>query len=261
MFITSFIHGGAWRDPSNTYQDFLPTIEALLSSHPMLRPAIRGFASLDYRLSSHPNHAQDPSSTPPDRLRCAKHPDHIRDVCLALRYLDAKFNMRDRYILVGHSVGATLAFQLLMGDQATKGSASPAAQPTEAGALPLPSSILAIAGIYEFHDFAYRHGGPYIPMVEGALGPDHSKWNDAAPLKASLAGRWMGERLALLSYSTDDTLVDGDRETTAMVNHLVAEGVKTDLTLIRGEHDFAWQDGQQIADLVAQILPKPHAAA
>ncbi|CAI4210220.1 unnamed protein product [Parascedosporium putredinis] len=187
-----FIHGGAWRDPSNTYQDFLPTIEALLSSHPMLRPAIRGFASLDYRLSSHPNHAQDPSSTPADRLRCAKHPDHIRDICLALRYLDAKFNMRDRYILVGHSVGATLAFQLLMGDQATKGFTSPAAQPTEAGALPLPASILGIAGIYEFYDFAYRHGGPYIPMVEGALGPDHSKWNDAAPLKASLAGRWTG---------------------------------------------------------------------
>ncbi|PKS05245.1 hypothetical protein jhhlp_008616 [Lomentospora prolificans] len=244
-----FIHGGAWRDPSNTYRDFVPTIEAILSSQSVPQSSIRGFASIDYRLSTHPSHPQDPA-TPADRLRCAKHPDHIRDVCLALRYLQAKYNVRDKYILIGHSVGATLAFQLLMGGQATGHGSS---ELTGTDSLPLPAAIVGVAGIYEFYDFAHRHGGPYITMVEGALGADHSKWNAAAPLKASYVDRWPGDRRTLLSYSVEDSLVDGDPETTAMADRLRSDGIHTDITLIQGEHDFAWQDGKQIAALVAQI--------
>jgi len=210
--------------------------------------AIRGFASIDYRLSAHPNHPQDPA-TPPDKLRSAKHPDHINDVRLALQYLQSKYDIRDRYILIGHSVGATLAFQLLMG-QLTAASSSPQI------AEPHPAAIIGVAGIYEFYDFVYRHSSPYITMVEGALGPDHSKWNDDAPLKASYAGIGPSGPKVRLAYSPEDSLVDGDQETTAMADRLRADGIDTDVILIKGEHDFSWQDGKQIATLIAEMHRK-----
>lgn len=249
----SFIHGGAWRDPTNTYQDFLPTINSIISSASPPLSSIRGFASLDYRLSSHPNKPQAPD-TPAAELRRAAHPDHVRDVRAGLEYLDATYDIGDRYILIGHSVGATLAFQVLMGAQA----AGADDQPPPPRDLPLPAAILGIAGIYEFHDFAHRGGPAYIEMVEGALGSDHPRWNEAAPLRfrGSYAGAWPAGRHVLLSYSPGDTLVDGNVETDAMVQRLRGDGCAVSTLPTHGEHDFVWQDGAQIASLIHELLQK-----
>lgn len=82
-----FIHGGAWRDPHNTYDDFGELIDQL--------PRNVNYFSLNYRLS--------PQS---------KHPDHLEDVIYALKFLETHYNVK-RALLVGHSVGATLILQLL----------------------------------------------------------------------------------------------------------------------------------------------------
>ncbi|SPN98899.1 uncharacterized protein DNG_01938 [Cephalotrichum gorgonifer] len=256
-----FIHGGAWRDPSNTYQDFAPTIDALLSSPSSGSsppPAVRGFASLDYRLAPHPNHPQDPATTPPHKLRRAAHPDPIRDVRAALALLDAKYGIGDRYVLAGHSVGATLAFQALAPPDTPAATTRDGEEEKEEDVPPLPAAILGVAGIYEFHDFALRNGPAYVEMVEGALGTDRSKWNDAAPLhfRGGYAADWPCGRHVLLSYSPGDSLVDGAVETNAMVDRLRKDGCAVSTTLIQGEHDFAWQDGKQIASLVAELCQK-----
>lgn len=150
---------------------------------------------------------------------------------------------------MGHSVGATLAFQLLMGEQA----AGPAA-----GDVPLPAAILGLAGIYEFSDFAQRNGAPYVAMLEGALGPDYASWNNAAPrcFTGSYASAWPSGRHVLLSYSDRDTLVDGEVETGAMVERLRKDGCAVSTAPTHGEHDFVWQEGKQIASLIADLYQK-----
>ena len=210
----------------------------------MATPPIRGFASLDYRLSPHPSHPQPPT-TQPNQLRAATHPSHIQDIRAALAYLHHKRHV-DGYFLVGHSVGATLAFQLLMGAQAS-------------GPLvhnpPLPTAVLGIAGIYEFRDFANRNGAPYVTMFEGALGPDQATWNDAAPrcFAGSYAADWPSGRHIVLSHSEEDSLVDGKVETKAMIQRLSDDGRAVTEATIHGEHDFAWQDGKEIASLIAAM--------
>lgn len=238
----SFIHGGAWRDPNNTHADLAPTVAALPPTLP-----VAGLASLDYRLSPHPSHPQ-PASTPAETLRSASHPSHIRDVRAALAYLHAQRGI-DGYILAGHSVGATLAFQLLMGPQA----AGPgAAQP------PLPRGILGLAGIYEFRDFASRNGPAHAAMVEGAMGARRDAWDEAAPLcfRGSYAADWPEGRHVVLSYSPEDSLVDGAVETEAMLARLRRDGRAASSVPTHGEHDFVWQDGKQIASLITYICER-----
>lgn len=89
-----FVHGGAWVYPHNTYDDWATMAEQFIKCRHLNHFSL---ASINYRLSP-----------------AVKHPEHLRDVIAALRQL------RERGIekvhLVGHSVGATLVFQLLNED-------------------------------------------------------------------------------------------------------------------------------------------------
>lgn len=81
------IHGGAWRDPRNTFNDF----EELVAQIPS---TINTFG-VNYRLSP-----------------TVKHPVHLEDVVSAIEYLVKNYKV-ENVGLVGHSVGATLALQIL----------------------------------------------------------------------------------------------------------------------------------------------------
>jgi kynurenine formamidase len=234
----SFIHGGAWRDPGNTYKDFVPAINHMLASGACLKDKVKGFASINYRLSGSPGSDGRP----------VRHPDHIRDVRRALAFMQTAYTMESNYILMGHSVGATLAFQLLMGPD----TAGP-----EAPEVPLPARAVGIAGIYEFRDFANRHGQFYIDFVTDALGPHQSTWNDAAP--ACFSGQYdaswpVAHRRAVLVFSPQDSLVDGAIETNNMARRLEREHVHCTVSELSGEHDVAWRDGREVAALMAAVL-------
>lgn len=90
------IHGGAWRDPNNTYKDFNKWISHLSNNG----TSTWDYYSLDYRLSE---------QTP--------HPGQIEDVIEALKRIIADIKDRGnsigQLVLCGHSVGATLICQLL----------------------------------------------------------------------------------------------------------------------------------------------------
>lgn len=82
-----FIHGGAWKDPTNTDRDVDKIAEFLNKTIP--------FCSIDYRLSSE-----------------VKHPAFLEDV-LAASELVTKHLASTTISLIGHSVGATLCLQAI----------------------------------------------------------------------------------------------------------------------------------------------------
>jgi kynurenine formamidase len=88
-----FIHGGAWRDPSNTYDDFDEMVRSFMN-----RNAKFNLIGINYRLSPE-----------------FKHPTHLIDIVLAMRHIVMHYGRR--IDMVGHSVGATLIMQLLNAEQ------------------------------------------------------------------------------------------------------------------------------------------------
>lgn len=245
----SYIHGGAWRDPRKLHQGFAPAVRSLVASDswPRLRPLIRGFASIDYRLSPHPEFPQDPASTLPSSYRDARHPDHVLDVYAALSFLQDKYGFGQRYVLLGHSAGATMAYQLLMGASAL------AARPPPA--ITLPRAFVGISGIYELVALDERHDGNYSSFISAAFGPDREAWNSFMP--ARFPGSFknaLGPSKAVLAWSPDDTLVD-EPEIDGMTHKLRQDGVPvTVIKSLKGDHDFVWEDGHQVARLIETVL-------
>lgn len=89
-----FIHGGAWRDPNMTYNDF----EIFASYIFEKSKGKTNVFSINYRLSP-----------------AVKHPLHLNDVNDALEHLNDKFGVKSAS-LIGHSVGATLILQTIARD-------------------------------------------------------------------------------------------------------------------------------------------------
>ncbi|KAI0119892.1 alpha/beta-hydrolase [Nemania sp. FL0031] len=289
-----YIHGGAWRDPRVSHETFTPTIDWILSTSPTAASsttineggssstatnAIAGFASIDYRLSPHPQFPQDPATTPADQYRGAQHPDHLHDVRSALVFLQQTYGFGANYVLVGHSAGGALAFQLL----ATSLSPSPAATQRSPGATTaehpvLPTAVIGFEGLYDFTGVNERYGGAYAPFFCGAFGAEPEDWDAAAPVKfaGSYAEKWPGGKVVLLGWSPDDTLVDEPeannmaqrlRDSDGFVEEKTSEegnqgsvgGEEKRLILlkdIQGDHDEIWRSGKHVARMVWVVLQK-----
>ncbi|KAI5954387.1 BNA7 [Candida jiufengensis] len=81
-----YIHGGAWRDPSNTYDELESVAKKNQNST---------FIGINYRLSPE-----------------IKHPQHYNDVYDSLVYIKKHFKLGNINLL-GYSVGATLILQII----------------------------------------------------------------------------------------------------------------------------------------------------
>ena len=255
--------------------------EAILRNTPGL--PIAGFASISYRLSAHPNHPQDHGTTRPEELRSAKHPDHIRDVEAALAFLQNTYAFGPRYILVGHSCGATLAFQAVMGavaghrEQSFSGGADgPGAAmqtvSTSPGPLPPrlsahPVAIVGVAGIYDIRRLLDTHRDipAYREFIEEAFGTDELLWDGLSPAQMmgsrGVEGGWKTGRLVVLAHSKDDELVDEiqlesmcqalkgweEQEAQIPVQELTTRDRRLRVFPISGAHDDAWLQGDELA--------------
>lgn len=106
-----YIHGGAWRDPRNTYDELAPVAEAQGNTH-----------------KSSPNQTQNQNQNQDkSQSKCQKrktfiginyrlspevhHPLHIIDIAKALLYIRIHFELQKIHIM-GFSVGATMILQL-----------------------------------------------------------------------------------------------------------------------------------------------------
>lgn len=211
---------------------------------------VRGFISIDYRLSPYEERfPQSLDETPVPAHRVAQHPDHIHDVRSALDALSDRLDLGEHYILIGHSAGAMLAFQLLMSESDWQSKSSVL--------LPKPAAIIGISGIYDLVNLNHRFGGAYAGFISNAFGKDQGVWNKASPAQyqASFAQALLPRSTPLwLAISPDDGLLDL-AETAAMADKLRSDGFKPVVVDdLEGEHDFVWQDGTQIATLVERVL-------
>lgn len=241
-----FIHGGAWRDPRATFSEAEPTINALLDPaskwHMPEAPShIAGFASLNYRISPHPSFTQDAATTPPFAARVARHPDHLDDVVSGLAFLQRQLGFGGDYVLFGHSAGAFLAYQALLGPALLR----PRGPPED---IALPAAAVGFEGIYDLVGLDGRMGGGYAGFIEGAFGEDRDGWRDASPATAAGSfGEWAGRegpRLAVLAHSADDELVDMP-EVGTMEERLRRDGVRDVLVFrdLKGGHFDVVSDG------------------
>lgn len=166
------------------------------------------FASLSYRLSPHPDfpHGVDADGVvvrePNSRVtahKCgARHPEHLEDCLEGMRVLKRDFGM-GRFLMLGHSCGATLAFQVLERMQKVKGE----------GGLPRAEECLmvfGIEGIYNLRGLIREHGEGYRGFIESAFGPENNgkAWNEASPGVIGIGG-WKG--LVVLGQSDEDELI------------------------------------------------------
>jgi kynurenine formamidase len=197
---------------------------------------------------------QDPTTTPDTELRIAQHPDHISDVRMALRFLTENYGLSaedggervehgNAYVLIGHSAGATLAFQLFM------------AEDTLCGCIPQPAAVIGISGIYDLVGLDDRHTG-YTSFISSAFGDSKENWKRASPATypCSFAGRWTADKPTILAWSAEDSLID-EPEIDAMSARLSQDGIQASVIKdLTGEHDDVWREGSQIHRLVQLVI-------
>ena len=245
------MHGGAWRDPAQSSECFLPTLNRLLITHIGSPPHskfidhIAGIASINYRLSPYTSHPTDPS-LPTDRSRNAKHPDHINDVRLALNWLrtnyavggppppDASYGTVKTdsptvgtlksagyydWIGIGHSCGATLLLQYV--SHVGLGIEIPSLEytPRFLG----PKALILLEGIYSIRGLLDNHSPPkwagppkftqiYADFLSAAFGPLSKDWDCASPnLLDYTEEAWPQGKLIVLCHSDDDELVEWEQ--------------------------------------------------
>lgn len=277
------IHGGAWRDPLVTSLNFaLPTVRHLVGSSSS-ENHIAGIASLSYSLSPHPSHPLPPTATKAEAAsRTATHPQHILDVLSGLRFLRAVFgeDVERRGVLVGHSCGATLAMQAVLGGEEywTRSASIPHTSADGSSVLShlaslreegqvqgwRPIALVCLAGLYDLPALVSPQGpfADYAPIyrefVTGAFGDDEDVWTQVslACLRFEPEG-WEG-RLIVLADSKDDGMVPPEQGD-IMAERLRGqrEGSKRApfvRTEMQGQHDRIWEDGKQVADVCRDVL-------
>lgn len=296
-----YLHGGYYRDPDIQAASFNKTLSALISNPLYLhtRLSIAGYASINYRLSPHPKHPQNPEKTPDYEMHTARHPDHINDVIAGIAELQKKYGFGSNYLLAGHSVGATLAFQVAL---CQKASWQPPFSPTSTTAersIDPPSAILGLNGIYSFPTL-HQSFPSYVGMTSGALGSSakvHASASPASYIASTYLSTWAPshgrQRIIILASSPQDRLLDHKQvdvmldalngpnsaeeapatrsmstatafsdattinpATASNTLHRVASSAGFDVQTLqlKGEHDYVWQSGEQLARAIALVV-------
>ena len=207
---------------------------------------------MSYRLSPYPSHPTSPSS-PEDQSRNAKHPSHIEDVLTAIAWLQHKYGFRDRYILVGHSCGATLALQAVMKEWSAKDYNG-----TKNVEVTLPLVVLGVAGLYDLPLLRDTHQDIpiYQQFLEGAFGLDEEDWKRAHPISGRLSRTWENAKALVIAHSKDDELVDWV-QVDSMKNTMQRESTshRTDVILeLKGNHHDIWENGREMARAIEKAL-------
>ena len=209
-------------------------------------------ASLNYRLSPHPHHPTDPSSAD-DLARNALHSQHVEDVMTALLWLQKTYSIGERYVLVGHSAGATLALQTVMGTWKP-----PEFPQSDARALALPEAIVGLEGIYDLDALveSFKTVPMYRQFLEAAFGVQSAAWRTASPTSGKFSSSWPNARVVVLGHSLDDELVDF-LQVEKMSEKLWAEkraGRRDVVLSLKGKHDEVLDNGVETARAISTAL-------
>jgi kynurenine formamidase len=238
----SFLHGGAWRDPDVDSMAFEPAVK-LLCGNPRVQPSFSGFASINYRLSSYPNRSKNPSA-PSDASRNAKQPDHVKDVSKALIFLEKEYGISSGYLLVGHSAGATLAFQV--------------EEECEGLRIPPPKGVMGVEGIYSLKDLtiSFEKIPFYKEFVVSAFGSDEEVWQRASPSSSTHPAAWRKAKVIIIAHSEEDELVDKVQADLMLERVWGTPACKSALHYLKanGKHDQIWEEGHELAHLIEEAV-------
>jgi kynurenine formamidase len=146
-----------------------------------------------------------------------------------------------------------------------------------------PDALVLSAGIYNFPLFLRNHLPPTCPeevsriyndIISGAFGSDSAVYQRVSPVAGKYGEEnWPEGRLIVLAHSYEDELVeraqrdvmcvaldregwsivmeDGDEEADVGSGRRVLE-----VRDIKGAHDFVWEDGEQSAKLIAEVVQR-----
>ena len=174
-----YIHGGYFRDPKVDSTAFHPALGQLINPQHddgnvrSVQEHVQGYASVNYRLSPHEAYPQGEEVEEYER-REARWPEQLEDVLRGISWLQGRYGFGERYLLVGHSVGATMA--MLIALKAGKGVGSG----KERVEVVPPLAVLGVCGIYDFEKLHEKYGKDYEAMTRNA-GMDEGGWREASP--------------------------------------------------------------------------------
>ena len=244
-----YIHGGYFRDPKVDSSSFHPALGQLCNPHHQdshvraVQEHIAGYASINYRLSPHERYPQGEETDKYGR-REAKWPEQMADVLAAIKWLQGKYGFGEQYLLVGHSVGATMALLACL---------------QGGGKIETPLAVLGVCGIYDFDALHKTFGSDYEYLTKNA-GMTEESWRQASPAlreRKEYEENWSKgkKRWCLLAQSKTDGLVDwGQVELMQKVfEGEGSEGVEVlvDVMEVKGKHNEVWERGGELARCVA----------
>jgi len=173
------------------------------------------------------------------------HPAHFDDIIAGIEYLQEKYGFGGSYVLVGHSVGATLAFQTCMRNFAPR-------------TFKIPDAIVGVAGIYNFPLLIANHSEDpaYREFVTEVFDADEDVWKAVSPAAQNWDTVWRAgrfPRFVVLGWSTEDELVEeaqgkGMCEALGTGSSLAAAKVK-----LTGGHNEQWM-GEGVAVTIKEAL-------
>lgn len=226
------LHGGAWRDPNNTYDDF-QELNQHFNQHSVNDVNIIG---INYRLS--------PEFT---------HPTHLYDVFLALQFIDKTVSPTS-ILMVGHSVGATLMLQLLNYVRIMKlGGKNVAAD--FSGVLNKIDTMYFVDGIYDIPALIKEYGEGYKEFVTMAFGEGHTLEGATQMGLADFEGFAHFPKKFVVVHSQQDELLSM-QQPDIFVEFLQQNGVQA--TVVKG----AWGKHEEVYRRVelAQLISREEAA-
>jgi kynurenine formamidase len=224
-----FIHGGAWRDPSNTYKDGQFLLQSLMDRSSVFS----GAASIDYRLSPE-----------------FQHPSHLQDVLEAVSYIVEKYSVKD-LVLVGHSAGAFLALQAV-----TSTNKSPALVDLLSRA-----TIVCSEGIYNLPSLIEEQPG-YSDFVDMAFGTDRAVWKSVSPLGGDndVWTQDMFTGTVVIVHSPEDELLGIDHQPAFAETFLRSHSVRVYKEIAHGKHDHVFTS-RRLVDIVLNHTTPEHYSA
>jgi kynurenine formamidase len=173
-----------------------------------------------------------------------RHPDHLVDVSKALIFLEEEYGMGSGFLLVGHSAGATLAFQIQ--------------EHCEGLDIPIPVGVLGVEGIYDIPKLVldYKNIPAYRKFVENAFGLDEVIWENASPTRSTTPAAWEKARAIVIAHSDEDELLN-KMQADLMMNRLYQSTScrdKSHFFPATGRHDEIWKEGHELARLIENTL-------
>lgn len=233
------IHGGFFRDPRVLAKSLHATVEQLQTNYNSLSSRVAGYATLNYRLSKHPEYPQD-SETTDFQLRNASWPQHLDDVMQGLSQLQNTYGFGTNYILAGHSVGAQLA--LLTALKASK------------HGIVAPKVIVGKSGVYDF-PLLHQVYPDYKALTFNAM-REGEELDTSPALYAAEEYEKAGVQKVVLAHSRDDGLVGWDQVERMQEVLRESQAGKGYVTVVElyGAHNNIWEDGKESARAISVAL-------